>query len=222
MYNVSIDYKSHPGFEIHVAFHAWCCFCIMTGIGATTIFVLLMLVQNCIEVDVVRARLVILTALIHNSAPDNKEVTALLRDIFDEHQVLNEFLDYCEDILSVQNLSDHAMVGIQACLGLFICLQEVWLSGYFLITIGFVVIFSLDMLGTIIEVKLERLSIDVYDVPWYLMSVKNQKMYRYFLENAQKTQRLTLGGTLPLSLNTFVRFYKGIYSYLMVLREVQA
>lgn len=112
----------------------------------------------------------------------------------------------------MQNLSDHAVIGVQTCLGLFICMQQFWLVGYILMAAEIVILFMMNLLGTIIEVKL--------DVPWYLISLRNQKMYCYFLGNTQKTDRLSVGGRVPLCLDTFVRFYKGIYSYLMVLREM--
>lgn len=213
----NIDYTTHPGFEIHIVFHAWCTFCTIFALNATTTIVLLLLVQSCIEIDVLRARLNILTGLIYRTNED--EVTEFLKNIFQEHQQVNEFIEACENFLSMQNLSDHFVFGVQTCISLFICLRQFWLIGYILMIAGLVIIFSLDLLGTIIEVKLEKLTFDVYDVPWYLMSLKNQKMFLYFLSNSQNTERFTLGGQIPLCLSTFVQLYKGIYTYLMVLRE---
>lgn len=216
-----INYTKHPGFEIHLVFHTWCSFCAVVGINATLMIVLLMLVQNCIEIDVLKARLKVLTEIIHNIVTKEEDVSYFLKDIFEEHQALNGFLDACEDLFSIQYLSDHFVFGSQTCLALFICLRQFWLPGYLLMIVGFMIILTLHLLGTIIEVKLEKLAFDVYDVPWYMMSVKNQKMYSYFLGNTQNTARFTVGGRVSLSLDTFVRFYKKIYSYLMVLRGLQ-
>lgn len=216
-----INYTKHPGFEIHLVFHTWCSFCCLIGINATTMIVLLLLVQNCIEIDVLKARLKVLTGIIHNIVTQEEDVSNLVKDIFEEHQALNGFIDACEDLFSIQYLSDHFVFGIQTCLALFICLRQFWLPGYLLTILGLVIIFTLHLLGTIIEVKLEKLTFDVYDVPWYLMSVKNQKMYWYFLGNTQNTTRFTVGGRVSLNLDTFVRFYKRIYSYLMVLQGLQ-
>lgn len=215
-----IDYQSHPGFEIHVIFHGWCSFYGGYGLTAVTLFVLFTIIQNCIEIDVLRARLKSLTNIIRKTESNEEEITSQLKDIFESHQLLLEYVDSCEDLLSMQNLSDHAVIGILTCLGLFICMQQFWLVGYILMVGAIVILFMMNLLGTIIEVKLEKLSADVYEVPWYLMSLSNKKMFCYFLGNTQKTDRLSLGGRIPLCLDTFVRFYKGIYSYLMVLREM--
>lgn len=218
-----IDYNSHPGFEIHVFFHGLCNYCGGTGLTAVVIFELLIFLQVCIEIDVLRARLKLLTDDIQNQTPEpNQEnITKNLKHIFESHQMLLEYIDSCEDFLTIQNLADHVIVGIQTCLGVYICLQQFWFVAFVLIVAEFVIIFLINCFGTIIEVKMEKLSYDIYDLPWYLTSVKNQKMFCYFLGNSIKTERLSLAGRVPLSLNTFVGFYKGIYSYLMILRTMK-
>lgn len=139
-----VDYKAHPGFEIHVVIHGWCSIFAVAGITATALFVLLMLAQICVGIDVLRVRLQNLTCTIRDEESDEREIIELMKEIFEEHQGLVEYIDSCEAILSFQNLSDHCVVGVQACLGLFICLQQFWLPGYALIVLGFLVTFSID------------------------------------------------------------------------------
>ncbi|XP_063708980.1 odorant receptor 67d-like [Culicoides brevitarsis] len=216
-----LDYNASPGFEIHIIYLGWCGFCIISGIGSLTAFDVLILVQNCIEVDVLRARLLMLKALVRMGNQHNKNLEKSFKEIFVQHQEMNKCMENCEKFLSMQHTTDHFIIGVQACLSLFICMREFWPAGIILFFSGLIVIFLSNLLGSLIDAKLESLANDIYDVPWYLMTVKNRKMYCYFLGNAQKTNRFTLAGYLPLSLNTFARFYKGSYSYLMVLRKIE-
>lgn len=105
-----------------------------------------------------------LTTNIKETEPNEEgRISDELKGIFESHQSLLEYLDSCEDLLSLQNLSDHVVCGIQTCLGLFICLQQFWLPGYALLSCELLYLLVMNSVGTIIEVKLEKLSADVYD-----------------------------------------------------------
>lgn len=216
-----VDYTSHPGFEIHVVMHGWMVLFFIFAVGPMVGIVVLFLAMAGIEVDILRMRLSGLSETIVKNNDSHAEHERELKRIYYDHQDLVEFMGDLEEMLSMMELMDHFILGSQICMSLFICIQEFWLPGYIIVLFGTGFFFMSNLLGTIIEWKFEKLMMDVWDVPWYLMNLKNQKDYLYFLANTQKTDWLTVGGQAPLCLDTFVRLYKGIYSDLMILRETQ-
>lgn len=117
----NVDYTSHPGYEFHLFFHAWVITVRCTGVFTTTMICLIILIQTCTEIDVLRTRLQELSTKINEKDESNKkEINKLLKDIFEAHQVLIEYIDSCEDVLTYQNICDHVFFGIMTCLSLFI------------------------------------------------------------------------------------------------------
>lgn len=94
-----IDYTTHPGWEIHVIYHLFCTFLMVLTVNGTTNTILIFLVQNCVIIDVIRARLYLLREAINKIKPNEEEITELLKSIFDNHQTLIDFIDTCEDLL---------------------------------------------------------------------------------------------------------------------------
>lgn len=216
-----VDYTQHPGFEIHVLLHGWISsfFCLGLALSAGFLFILLAMVG--IQIDILNIRLSTLSEeMLDNKTPTVKHEQEL-KSIYHDHQNLLRFMVTVEEMIAIQELFDHVILGAQMCLSLFVCFQEFWFPCCFVMLIDTIILLVLDLLGTIIDMKFEKLSMAVWSLPWYLMKLENQKDYLYFLANTQKTCWLTVGGFVPLSLNTFVRLYKGIYSYCMVLVETQ-
>ncbi|XP_063706318.1 odorant receptor 67d-like [Culicoides brevitarsis] len=218
IYIPNMDYNSHPGFEIHVVAHTYLAFLAETGYSVFINSMIVVLIMACAEADVIIQKEEKLHGMLEKNSKD-KKIEKLLKEIYELHQDLLKLVDNIEHMWSIQQLTDHIIFGAQIILILYIVLQQFWLPGYLMIAAAMFIIFAIDLLGTLVEVKLDKLSIATYDVSWYLLSVKNQKDYNYFLQATQKTARLTLRSGPPLNLDTFVRFCKGIYSYLMVLRE---
>lgn len=224
LYLPYIDHTVRPGFEIHVLTHTYMITMFMISLAALVGIVLIFIVMVCAKVDVLRARLKILGDLVvkeKNPDKNTKAITELLHEIYADHQHILEYVDNCEQQFSLQNLADHFIFGAQICLSIFALLNHSWFMGIAIVLMDTFILFTLDLLGTIISVKFELLLNDIWDVSWYLMDLENKKDFYYFLGNTQKTDRLTLGGRVPLSLDTFVRFYKGIYSYVMILFRTQ-
>lgn len=216
-----VDHMKHPGFDIHVIMHAWMVLFFIFSVVPMIGIVVLSLAMAGIEVDILRKRLSTLAANLLKKGLTKEAQERELKGIYQDHQQIVAYMDDVEGMLSSILLFDHFILGSQICMSLFICIQEFWLPGYIIIIFGTGFFFMSSLLGTIIEWKFERLWMDVWDVPWYLMDLKSQKDYLYFLGNTQKTDWLTVGGLAPLCLDTFVRLYKGIYSYLMILKETQ-
>ncbi|XP_063706341.1 odorant receptor 67d-like [Culicoides brevitarsis] len=216
-----VDYYGHPGFEIHVAMHAWMVLFFIFAVVPMIGIVLLYLAMSGIEVDVLRNQLSTLKNNLLAEKSSHHQLKALLKQIYKDHLVIVLYIGDVEGMLSYMFLLDQFILGSQIVMSLFICTEEFWLPGYIIVVLGTGFFFMSNLLGTVIEWKFEKLWMDVWDVPWYLMHRKNQEDYIYFLANTQKTDYLTVGRLAPLCLDTFVRLYKGIYSYLMILRETK-
>ncbi|XP_063707898.1 odorant receptor 67d-like, partial [Culicoides brevitarsis] len=225
LYLPYFDHTTHPGFEIHVIVHAIPIVLFLDILTPLVGTVLIIIVMNCARIDILCERLKILSAMLEDEKNDPKnnksEITELLKEIFDDHNGLLTYTDNCEELFSFQHLTDHFSGAAQVCLALYGIIMYSWYLGVALIVMMTFMLFTINVLGTIIEVKFDKLLDEIWNVPWYLLDIKNRKSYHFFLSHSQKTDRLSVGGRVPLSLNTFVQLYKRIYSYLMVLLEMQ-
>ncbi|XP_063696937.1 putative odorant receptor 83c [Culicoides brevitarsis] len=224
MYVPHLDYTTHPGFEIHIFLHSIPIFLFVDALTPLVGFVLITIIMICTRIDILCGRIRTLNSMIeeYNDPDENsKEITKLLKEIFEDHDHLLTYTDNCEELFSIQHLSDHFIVAAQICLSLYSIIKYSWYLGFAVIVVTTFMLFTINVLGTIIEIKFEKLLDDIWNIPWYLLDMKNKRSYSYFLGNSQKTDRLSVGGRVSLSLNTFVQLYKRIYSYLMILLEME-
>ncbi|EDS44809.1 conserved hypothetical protein [Culex quinquefasciatus] len=75
-------------------------------------------------------------------------------------------------------------------------------------------------LGTILAVKSEQLQLAIYEVPWYKLSLPNQRSMQILLHASQKPVCLTLI-FYPIDMPTFLQMYKTIYSIFTMLLTVR-
>ncbi|XP_058988107.1 odorant receptor 67d-like [Musca domestica] len=59
----------------------------------------------------------------------------------------------------------------------------------------------------------------IYDCNWYELTVSEQKMILIMLRKSQQAPSMTVGGFMPLSLNTALQLTKSIYTAAMILNE---
>lgn len=172
-----VDYLKHPGFEIHVLMHAWMVLFFIFSVVPLVGIVVLYLAMAGIEIDILRMRLSKLSKNIVHNGFSIDEQERELKFIYHEHKNLVEYINDVEGIFSMMLFFDNFVLGSQICMSLFISIQEFWLPGYIITFLGTGFFFISSLLGTIIEWKFEKLLMDVWDVPWYLISLKNQKDY---------------------------------------------
>ncbi|XP_055592647.1 putative odorant receptor 83c [Uranotaenia lowii] len=73
------------------------------------------------------------------------------------------------------------------------------------------------LLGVTLTIKNEEIARALYDIKWYKLSSKHQRMLGFVLHNAQNAVEITVGGLALLNLETFVEVMKRIYSYCAML-----
>ncbi|XP_063706089.1 odorant receptor 43a-like [Culicoides brevitarsis] len=220
MYVPHVDFTTHPGFELHVFLHMYAIVFFIDALTPLVGVVFSNFVMICARIDILCARMLILSQKVDEQNEENSRKS--LHEIIVEHQELLKYIDMCEELFSMQHLTDHGVVAAQICLSLYSLMKHSWYLGIAVIFIGTFMLFTVDFVGTIILVKLEKLLNEVWNVPWYLLDSKNKSSFCFLLANAQKVDRLSIGGRYPLSLDTFVELYKRIYSYLMILMEMES
>lgn len=214
-----VDHTTHPGFELHIWMHGTCVVLCLSAASIVIFNVTLILGIVCAAVDILKVRLSQLINILEMENHKETNVIKVLNEIIQEHKKILEIVDQFEMFVSSQQFTDHLLLGVQICLSLYICSTQFFLLGYLMIIVCIIMVLTANLLGSIVDMKLESLCNGVYDVAWYLMKPKTRKQFLFFLINTQKTQRITIGGHVLLSLESFYIYIKAIYSYLMFLKQ---
>ena len=98
--------------------------------------------------------------------------------------------------------------------------QKVWILGIFVIVSAMGQLFIICFLGTVIDIKSDRVIKNISAVPWYLMNNFEMKILSFILKMAQKPALLTFGGFMEINMMAFVAVTNKIYSYFMILNRV--
>ncbi|XP_055589100.1 putative odorant receptor 83c [Uranotaenia lowii] len=80
-------------------------------------------------------------------------------------------------------------------------------------------LFEYCLLGVTLTIKNEQIVRALYDIKWYRLTTKQQKMLGIVLQRAQNAVEITIGGLALLNLETFVEVMKKIYSYYAMLMQ---
>ncbi|XP_055589101.1 putative odorant receptor 83c [Uranotaenia lowii] len=75
------------------------------------------------------------------------------------------------------------------------------------------------LLGVTLTIKNEQIVRSLYDIKWYRLTTKQQKILGIVLQGAQNAVEITIGGLALLNLETFVEVMKKIYSYYAMLMQ---
>nr|QGW45375.1 odorant receptor 2 [Bradysia odoriphaga] len=74
--------------------------------------------------------------------------------------------------------------------------------------------------GTYIETKYERLQVSIYSLPWFYLSIPDQKLFQFFLQNSQTPKKFYLMGAQSINVATGLAIVKSIYSVIIMLDNV--
>ena len=95
--------------------------------------------------------------------------------------------------------------------------QRVWILGIFVIISAMGQLFIICLIGTIINVKNDKIISNISAIPWYSMNNCELKNLCLILKMAQKPALITFGGLMEINMMAFVSVSNKIYSYFMVL-----
>ncbi|XP_039431343.1 putative odorant receptor 83c [Culex pipiens pallens] len=139
-----------------------------------------------------------------------------LKEIIIRHQEHLEFVATVEMIYRSFFFVIFSTLGATLCLSLYAVATLGWVAGCIPCMFIIYEMFVYCFLATILETKEDELQQEIYKVPWYQLSISDQKSLRIVLGATQQPVCLTLI-FYPLSMPTFVDVMKTIYSYLTLL-----
>ncbi|KAL9704975.1 hypothetical protein quinque_008493 [Culex quinquefasciatus] len=145
---------------------------------------------------------------------------ARLAGIIKRYQEHVKYLETVESVYSIFFFVSFVSLAATLVLALFAVVTLSWYQGYvFIAFISYELFFSC-FLGTILAVKSEQLQLAIYEVPWYKLSLPNQRSMQILLHASQKPVCLTLI-FYPIDMPTFLQMYKTIYSIFTMLLTVR-
>lgn len=92
----------------------------------------------------------------------------------------------------------------QVSITLLVLSVEVWYPGIATLIISTSTLLVVCVLGTHVEVKCDQIIAALYDVPWYLMSVKHQKDFLFILLASQMKKPITFWEYAEVTVASFL------------------
>lgn len=198
------DDATSPGFEINL-------FCQIFQIYYTSsvlfsnIFLLMSLAYSVtLQCGIIQIQLMKLNYSLCVDSENKTAHTEQLKKILQLHQSLDECINETEAVLCHQQFVDCFMLSFVIVMILFTTSVKFYLPGIPLIITNAIMLFLICSIGAVTQTHLEKLSASFYEVLWYQMSVKDQKLIRLCLMRSQAVERLTAGGVKTLNLNLFI------------------
>ncbi|KAK9884279.1 hypothetical protein WA026_005231 [Henosepilachna vigintioctopunctata] len=109
-------------------------------------------------------------------------------------------------------------VGIQQYMAFVSNDPRIWFQIFF----GLVIEYSFCRAGQNLEDVSEELSNTIYNLPWYDMDLPMKVKIQMFLLRSQKIFQLEISPYLIMNMNYFHKFMKGLFSFIMFLRNVKS
>ncbi|XP_063706299.1 odorant receptor 49b-like [Culicoides brevitarsis] len=184
---------------------------------------LLFVGASTLQVEILRTEVQQLEQLILLNMQDNeKTVKKHFAKIIDLHNDVIEYASNAEYMLSFQYFLDVTTLTVLVVIALFYARLANWIPGYVL---AVVVLFAALLnygLGELNSIQLHKLQNDIYNVSWFRMSIGMQKMLLIFLQKSSTNTFFTCGGLRPINVDLFASFCNSVYSYLIIIDNMQA
>ncbi|XP_063708847.1 putative odorant receptor 83c [Culicoides brevitarsis] len=216
-----VSMTENPGYLINYVYQAFQCYCTVLGTMNSTFHAYLFFASSAFfQVDNIIIKLHKLNANIEAKPNEDGNETEILRLVKLHHrfQKYLSMIDEAYNKMFFFNIVNYTSMTICT---LFVLVKKLWFIGYYLLLVNFGLIFLPCAIGTAIEIKNDALLNEIYEVSWYLLTPKERKIFKYFLNGAQTTAMLSCGGFLPLNMTTFRVTYAKVYSIFMFLLDTQ-
>ncbi|XP_053952537.1 odorant receptor 67d-like [Anastrepha ludens] len=153
------------------------------------------------------------------STKNNVITERLLIDIIEWHQYYTDYNKRCNRIFYYIITMQIVTSGISIICTMYIILMGDWPGAYLYIVVAFSGLYLYCIIGTKIETCNQAFYEELYNINWYNLDVKNQKMMVFILKKSQSPSEIKIGGFLPLSVQTALSITKSIYGiFTMMLR----
>ncbi|CAO1437120.1 unnamed protein product [Diamesa tonsa] len=140
--------------------------------------------------------------------------------IIELHQKLLNFITTVENTFRYNMLIVVSSNVFQITVTLFALVTSGWLPGLVIIGGETIQLLVVCMFGTILIIKNQQFSRKVYDVAWYNLSIKDQKLLLLVLASSNRNVCFTFRMAV-LNFESFVSIYNKIYSFFMMLENFQ-
>ncbi|XP_037927127.1 odorant receptor 67d [Hermetia illucens] len=144
-----------------------------------------------------------------------------LRNCILMHQDLINYISAVNGIYSTTFFYQTATASLSLALNCFCIVKTDWLGAYGFAVFSLMKIFTFCILGTFVEIMNNETLRTLTDFPWYLLPIDCQKMFYMSLMRSNKFSKLMIAKVAPLNVATGAEIIKAIYSYLMMLLNVQ-
>ncbi|XP_049314524.1 odorant receptor 67d isoform X2 [Bactrocera dorsalis] len=214
-----IDVDTQVGYLMTLTLHTMCFLFGAFGLFAGDLFFLLFLGQPMLFLDL----LVLKVKSLNEAAAENSSnAERLLIEIIEWHQYYTDYNLRCNRIFYYINSMQIVTSGISIICTLYIILLGDWPGAYLYILVAFGGLYLYCIMGTKIQTCNTAFCEELWNINFYDLEVKNQKMIIPILMKAQNPSEIKVGGFLPLSVQTALQITKTIYGiFTMMLRFLE-
>uniref|UniRef100_A0A182VY71 Uncharacterized protein n=1 Tax=Anopheles minimus TaxID=112268 RepID=A0A182VY71_9DIPT len=175
----------------------------------------------CLQYELLIERLKQLDGTIRKSGGSHSSnVRDQLVKIIQLQQRSTEYITHIEHFYQMQSFVEFLCNSLQAALTLNELHRSFWLPGLFVLPVAVMQMLVLCSLGTLIELKCDQFTDQLYDIAWSEMELPQQAMFKFVLKSAQQPKRLTCGRFAVINMNLFLTIHKKIYSFFMMLQNM--
>lgn len=93
---------------------------------------------------------------------------------------------------------------VQVSLTILVLSMKLWYPGFVIIACATLILLAVCLLGTILEVKYDQFNAALYEIPWYLMPLKHQRMFLCIIRASQMKKPLTFWKIAEVTVSSFL------------------
>ncbi|XP_055589098.1 odorant receptor 67d-like [Uranotaenia lowii] len=207
------DPETHFGFVATSAYHVFLIFMGTYGSLAADLGMMLITFNIIGIVDIFKNLL--------------KELDDMLElDDFNERKIHESVLQVCvahKEVIAYEEALDKSyrrVVFVQVMTSvailsttLFVFYMTMQIANLLFMLAAILQLLEFCILGVTITIKNDQIVRALYDIRWYKLPVKQQRILSFILFKSQNAVEMTIGGLAELNMSTFVEIVKTIYTY---------
>ncbi|XP_055848288.1 odorant receptor 67d-like [Episyrphus balteatus] len=147
----------------------------------------------------------------------SKKSEELLNDIIEWHQHYSQYAKTTNTVFYWMTFVEIGTTSLSIVLTLFIMLTGDWPGAYSYLFLEFIMLYVYCGIGTLVELTNDKFCDEIYSIHWYKLAVPQQKCVLLMLMKSQDPELITVGGVMPLSVNTALQVTKSVYSIMMMI-----
>uniref|UniRef100_A0A182XUV6 Odorant receptor n=1 Tax=Anopheles quadriannulatus TaxID=34691 RepID=A0A182XUV6_ANOQN len=181
-----VDPDSTSGYELNYLYQLSCILWTPPGLTATQNIYFALILNICIQYDVLELHLADLDALVKRPDPHGRDRLLI------------------ERVYSPQAIVEVLSLTFQLVMTLYVMRTSIWLPGLFLIPLCTIQLLIFCIPGTLIELKASKLTESIYDTAWHEMHQQNKQIVHLLLHRSQHPSGLTCAGMVSINMNLFL------------------